>query len=388
MNASPDTRPDRVVELTQAMVRIPSLSGQERDMADFIQRKMLELGFTDVSRDENGSVLGIVGPVDQPIALLFDAHMDVVPPAGHWTVDPFGGLIRDGRLYGRGTTDMKGGLAAALCAVATAAQEGGLKQRLAVSATVMEEVIEGHGLSAVLDRCAPRAVVICEPSDLCIKLGQKGRTELLITIKGKPHHAALKVGRTNTIIDTAKAILALEAMTLARDDRLGEAILVPTDIISTPYPSISLTPSAVTLRYDRRTLAGESQEAVIEQVAQCLRQAGIGDFDIEVSTGEVAAYTGKSADPVRHLSAWLLPEDHRLAAAMIGAVQAADTPVTVNTWQFCTNGSESAGRRAIPTIGLGPGKEEDAHTADESIELKHLIKAERIYMNLCHSLAT
>src|SRR5690606_16149386 len=114
--ASPEPL-DEVVRLTQEMVRIPSLSGQEQDMARYVQNTMHSLGFNDVSLDENGSVLGLVGPADAPIALLFDSHMDIVPVAGLWTVDPFGAEIRNGRLYGRGTTDMKGGLAAALSAV-------------------------------------------------------------------------------------------------------------------------------------------------------------------------------------------------------------------------------------------------------------------------------
>ena len=89
----------------------------------------------------------------------------------------------------RGSTDMKGGIAAAICGVAAAARSG-LKRRVAVSASVLEEIIEGHALASVLDACAPQAVVICEPSKLQIKAGQKGRVELLLTFHGKPAHAA------------------------------------------------------------------------------------------------------------------------------------------------------------------------------------------------------
>lgn len=79
-----------VVSLTQAFVRIPSLSGQEQAMADFVQQVMRELGFDQISVDDKGSVLGFVGPAQAPLALLFDAHMDVVPIAGTWTVEPLG----------------------------------------------------------------------------------------------------------------------------------------------------------------------------------------------------------------------------------------------------------------------------------------------------------
>ena len=144
-------------------------------------------GFDPVTIDRNGSVLGLIGPRDAEVALLFDGHMDVVPVTGSWRSDPFGGEIRDGRLHGRGSTDMKGGIAAAICGVAAAAlgpetPRGRVGQRAG-------KIIEGHALASVLDVCAPQAVVICEPSKLQIKAGQKGRVELLLTFHGKPAHA-------------------------------------------------------------------------------------------------------------------------------------------------------------------------------------------------------
>ncbi len=145
-----------VTALTREMVRIPSLSGHEGDVAALLARRMAEAGFTSVTTDRNGSVLGWIGPEDAEVALLFDGHMDVVPVTGQWRFDPFGGTIHDGRLYGRGSTDMKGGIAAAICGVAAAARERPLRRRIAVSASVLEEVIEGHALATVLDRCSPR----------------------------------------------------------------------------------------------------------------------------------------------------------------------------------------------------------------------------------------
>ncbi|VVE75014.1 M20/M25/M40 family metallo-hydrolase [Pandoraea sputorum] len=179
-----------VIALTQEMVRTPSFSGEEGSMASLVEQHMRDLGFDEIHRDENGSVLGLIGPADTDVAVLFDSHMDVVPVVGEWSVEPFGGEIRDGRLYGRGSTDMKGGIAAAMCGVAQAAATGRLTQRVAVSASVMEEVVEGFALAPVLDRCSPAAVVICEPSKLQIKSGQKGRMEILLTFEGTPAHAA------------------------------------------------------------------------------------------------------------------------------------------------------------------------------------------------------
>lgn len=375
------------VSLTQAFVRIPSLSGQEQGMADFVRQVMRELGFDQVTVDEKGSVLGFVGPTQAPLALLFDAHMDVVPIAGTWTVEPFGAEIKDGRMYGRGTSDMKAGLAAALCGAAAAARSGTLRQRIAVSASVMEEVIEGYALSHALEQCTPAAVVICEPSRLRIMVGQKGRQEILLRLQGRPAHAALPHLGVNPIQATAKAISALQTLELPQDALVGQALLVPTDIISDPHPSISLIPSSVTVRFDRRTLVGESSESVLSQMEKCLQAAGVEGFSLEVVNSQVQTYTGQQASPQRDLPAWRLDESAPLAQAMVQAVQQAGRPVEMDTWWFCTNGSESAGRRGIPTIGLGPGEEAQAHTADESVAIDDVLGAKDIYEQLCLQLA-
>ncbi len=375
------------VSLTQAFVRIPSLSGQEQGMADFVRQVMRELGFDQVTVDEKGSVLGFVGPTQAPLALLFDAHMDVVPIAGTWTVEPFGAEIKDGRMYGRGTSDMKAGLAAALCGAAAAARSGTLRQRIAVSASVMEEVIEGYALSHALEQCTPAAVVICEPSRLRIMVGQKGRQEILLRLQGRPAHAALPHLGVNPIQAAAKAISALQTLDLPQDALVGQALLVPTDIISDPHPSISLIPSSVTVRFDRRTLVGESSESVLSQMEKCLQAAGVEGFSLEVVNSQVQTYTGQQASPQRDLPAWRLDESAPLAQAMVQAVQQAGRPVEMDTWWFCTNGSESAGRRGIPTIGLGPGEEAQAHTADESVAIDDVLGAKDIYEQLCLQLA-
>lgn len=370
-----------VVALTQAMVRTPSLSGEEGGMARLVAQAMREAGFDEVTTDANGSVVGYAGPAQADVALLFDGHMDVVPVTGHWRFDPYGGVIHGGRLYGRGSADMKGGIAAAICGVAAAARQG-LRRRIAVSASVLEEVIEGHALARVLDAVQPGAVVICEPSGLRIKAGQKGRMEVLLTLHGKPAHAATpQVGR-NPLHAAARALLALESLPLPSDPVLGPAMLVPVDAVSQPYPSISMVPGGVTLRFDRRTLAGETEHDVLGPIRLCLERAGVRDYTLEISADPVRAFTGESAAPPRWLPAWRCPDDAPVLAALRGAARECGRDDAVGCWPFCTNGSESAGRRGIPTVGLGPGNEEDAHTIDESVAVEQLVGARDIYLAL------
>ena len=375
------------VDLTAELVRTPGLSGGEAAVADVIERTMLELGYREVVRDRFGAVIGLVGPQTRETKVLFDGHMDVVPVVGEWTVDPFGAEVIDGRLYGRGSTDMKGGLAAAICGVAAAARQGDLCHQVAVSATVLEETIEGVALSEVIDQVLPEAVVICEPSGLQLKTAQKGRLEVLLTLYGKPSHAAHPERGLNPIEFAMRALRALDAMPPPVDGELGKGILVPTDIISDPYPSISMLPSSVTIRFDRRTLVGEDRTSILDAIRACLVADNIADFELTVTDSEVATYTEEVLTPSRWLPAWRLDRDHALVHSALSAIEKAGVEPEMGVFAFCTNGSESAGNRGIPTIGIGPGSEADAHVIDESVSVDEVRSACDIYRNLVLDLA-
>ena len=371
-----------LITLTQDLVRIQGLSGSESRVADRVEAAMRELGYRDVGRDDLGNVVGFVGPKETTTALLFDSHMDVVPVMGAWSRDPFGAEIADGRLYGRGATDMKGPLAASLCGVADAARSGGLLRQVAVSASVLEETIEGLALAAVLDRTQPEAVVICEPSSLAIKHGQRGRIEILVDVFGIPAHAAHPEQGRNPILLAAAALPAIDAMLLPSDPQLGRAIIVPTDITTNPYPSISSIPPELTIRFDRRTVVGETREASLGALRRCLAAIDPDAFRVRISDSPVSTYTGQVLKGERFLAPWLVERTSPLMRALADSLGECGCPVRYGVYAFCTNGSESAGRRGIPTVGLGPGAEADAHTIDESISIAELECARRIYRSL------
>ena len=375
------------IDLAQQLVQIPGLSGAEGEVADRVEDAMNALGFRDVFRDELGNVVGFVGPQAEKTALLFDAHMDVVPAAGEWRMDPFGGEIVEGRLYGRGSTDMKGALAAVICGAAAAAKSGRLGRQVAVSATVLEETLECAALGAVVESVKPEQVVICEPSNLAIILGQKGRAEILLTVEGIPAHAAFPASGKNPILLAAKALDALEKIELPEDPFIGRAILVATDIISDPYPSISLIPPKVTVRFDRRILPGETEEIILEQILRTLKSIDDRAFTVSVTRDSVKAYTGKVIEAPRLFEAWKVERDIPLVKAAEAGVIAAGIEPRFGSWGFCTNGSGTAGKRKIPTIGLGPGVEDDAHIADESISVEEIRKAKIVYEHLVLNLA-
>ena len=379
--------PINVVGLTQKLVQAPGGSGDEKAAADTALAAMEVLGFDEVTRDSHGSVIGRAGPADAQVALLFDGHLDVVPAIGDWSVDPYGGTIKDGRLFGRGSTDMKGAVAAAICGVAAAAKERSLTKQVIVSASVMEEILEGVALGHILDTYAPEAVVICEPSNLELRIGQRGRLEIVLTFHGKPAHASSPQLGENPIEFAARALRHLDDIVYLDDPMLGKGVLVPVSIVSDPLPSPSMIPILTTINFDRRTVPGETRETVFEQINTQLTKNNIANFSLECYAEPATTYTGLALSPDRDFPSWVLPIAHPAAQAGLRAIAASGLPKNYGAWACCTNGSESAGRRGIPTIGIGPGDLQDAHIIDESIEVSQLTKAVEVYKNLVLDLA-
>jgi putative selenium metabolism hydrolase len=371
-----------VVTLTRALVQQAAMAGQEAPVAEVVRTAMQALAYDEIITDDLGNVIGLVGPRGAPVKLLFDGHMDVVPANGSWSRDPFSGELQDGRVHGRGTTDMKGPLAAAICGVAKAASTGSLTHRVAVSASVMEEVIEGAALSRVLDTHSPEAVVICEPSDLKLKIAQRGCVEVLVHVTGTPAHAAFPERGINAIELAGQVTSKLATLEMPTDPVLGKMVLVPTDIISSPYPSISALPSTVTLRYDRRTGMGETSETVLQEIRSALTSIDPDAFTVEVSSNSYRSYTGVSFRVPRDLPAWHTPEVHPLVTTAQACLSDLGLSPLPGRYEFCTNGSEAAGRRGLPTIGFGPGRPSDAHIVDESISITALSQAEAFYRAL------
>ena len=376
-----------VIGLTQSLVRASGTSGDEKDAADIAINAMEALGFCKVVRDEFGSAIGLIGPKDTEIVALFDGHIDTVPVTPGWSVDPFGGEIKDGRLYGCGSTDMKGAVAAAICGVSAAGKTGRLTKQVAVSASVMEEILEGVALAHILDTYTPRSVIICEPSLLELMIAQRGRLEIVLTLHGKPAHASQPHLGENPINLAARALRCLEDIDYLDDPLLGKGVLVPVSIVSDPLPSPSMIPLKVFANFDRRTVPGETRESVFEQIASCLTTNNIDHFTLECFAEPAATYTGLDLCPDRDFPAWTTSVESGEAQAVLRALAASDLPQSVNVWSCCTNGSESAGRRDIPTVGIGPGDIRHAHIIDEFIETSQLVKAVQVYKNLALELA-
>ena len=369
-----------LIKETQKLLSFESYPGKEKDVSDYVELLMKRLGFRDVTRDEYGSIFGFIGPKQETTAILFDSHTDVMPVRGNWKHPPFAGEISNGRLYGRGSTDMKGSLCASIYGAIEANKNSKLKKQYVVSASVLEEEIEGVALGKIIDRVKPENVVICEPSKLQIKLGHKGRIEYLLRVNGKTFHSAFPNQFDNTIHLAAKAISALNNIKFTNSHEMGDGVLTPTGLETNS--NTSMAPSQSSIRFDRRTVPGDNEELTRKEIMDILNKIDLNAYSLEIEEREVITYTGEKIICRKIFSPWVIDKNHELVNSLTQAVKKNQIVVNLSYWPFCTNGVESMGNRKINTIGFGPGNEELAHTTDEYVEIDHLHKACKVYQDL------
>jgi putative selenium metabolism hydrolase len=374
-----------MVEFAQALIQRPSLSGEEAGVAQRVVEEMQALGFDRVMVDENGSVIGIIEGAAPGKTLLLDAHMDTVgvPEGVAWQHAPFGAEIVAQTIVGRGAADMKGALAAMVYAAA-GADRSRLRGRIAVSATTLEEVLEGVTLETVMQAVQPDFVVIGEATGLNLNRGGRGRAEVHLTTIGRPAHSSSPQLGRNAVLDMMQVIAAVETLALPSDPLMGPAILALTDIISDPYPGYSVIPSLCKVTYDRRLLPGELPEDVLDAIRTLPMLQGI-QLEAAIAVGAHVAYTGKSLHSPKFFPAWVFSESDWYVQRSLAGLKQVGLQPQVSAYHFCTNGAYSAGIAGVPTVGFGPATEGDAHVVDERLRLDDLFAAARGYHGMIHS---
>jgi putative selenium metabolism hydrolase len=371
---------DGLIRFLQSLVQVQTLSGYEQPIIDLLAAEMRRLDYDQVLTDANGSLIGLIQGAKPGPTLLLDAHCDTVgvAPGVPWQHDPFEAVITGERMVGRGTSDMKGALAAMIYATA-AADRSRLAGRIVVSATVMEEVMEGVALKTVMAEVQPDLVVIGESTHLNLNRGGRGRAEIHLEAIGRPAHSSTPHLGINAVHLMLGAVQAIETMPLPSDPLLGDAIMALTDIISDPYPGHSVIPSRCRVTYDRRLLAGETMDDVVQAI-QAL--PALEKVNVAVAQGEHTTYTGAALNGPKFFPAWKLPANHSFVQTALVGLRSAGLNPQLSAYRFCTNAAYSAGQANVPTIGFGPSTEEQAHVVDEYIELAQLQAATRGYLGI------
>lgn len=307
--------------------------------------------------------------------LLLLGHSDVVPPGDGWTVHPYGGLVRDGRLYGRGAADMKGGLAACVVALGAIKRAGiELSGPVELAVTVDEED-QALGVQQYLgsaDRSDFVGCVVAEPTDLQPIIAARGDAYLKITITGRAAHAGNPDDGVNAVYGATRVIDDLRAWhaELAADAHplAGPATVSVGWIDGGTGPSI--VPAECIVITDRRLLPGESGPEVLDQLRGRLERLGLERDGMEVSSELTLDMPGFETEP-----------DASVVRAIISSSADAGGPeLPVGGWTAACDGGFLARDAKLPVVVYGPGSVSgQAHRADESVPLDQLVIAARSY---------
>jgi succinyl-diaminopimelate desuccinylase len=376
-----------VVAFTQALVRIPSTNDpargrREEPAAELVAAKMREWGWQpEISEAAPGrpNVVAVVegGGGDGP-TLMFEGHTDVVTEGdlSTWTVDPFGGEIRDGRLWGRGSADMKSGLAATLYAVRALQLAGPFPGRVKVCALADEEglMIGAHhfvdsGLAADVD-----GAIVAEPEAGEICAVAKGALRLRIDFAGKMAHGAMPQHGRNPIQAVGALLVALRAYQAELQARhpthehLGDVYVTPTVVSAGSPEQVNVIPAVASVSVDVRSVPGLSHQDVAAHVGVLASDAGAGDG----VTADVRILVDRP------------PVDVPIDDPVVVALAAAHTAVTGSAPVYggvpgSTDGTVLTHWGGVPSVVYGPGGKWIAHQSDEYVEIEEIVRCTRVF---------
>lgn len=372
---------DYTAENLSKLVRIKSLSMQEKEVQYELKRQMEEAGFDEVKIDRLGNVIGRIGNGKKILA--FDGHIDTVDLGNmdNWSFDPLGGEVKDGFVHGRGTVDQKGGPAAFVTA-GKIMKELGFDRDATVYfvGSVMEEDCDGLCWKYIIEeeKIVPDFVISTEPTNLNIYRGHRGRMEIAVSFRGVSAHGSAPERGKNAIYMASKAALEIEKLNerLAYDEFLGKGSVTISEFVS-GSPSLCAVADFARLHLDRRLTWGETKESAVAEVEEIVKGM---DAKVEVLYYEGHAFTGMKYGMEKYYPTWKIEENHPAVTTGVQAFEMLfDRKPKVDKWTFSTNGVTINGMHKIPTIGFGPGNEVLAHAPDEKVPVDDLVAASAFY---------
>lgn len=376
-----------LLAFTADLVRIKSYSGQEEQVARFIASKMKALDYDEIRIDRFGNVLGRIGT--GPKVILFDSHMDTVNVVDEeqWDVPPFSGAMVAGYLWGRGSVDMKSGLAASIYAAALAKNQGlASGKTIYVSCTVFEEDCDGEGLRHLLEEghLKPDFAIICEPSSNTIAIGHKGKAQIIIKTQGISAHGSAPEKGLNAVYEMAGIIQRVEQTNLELMQKAGRKSTLVLSQISSTSVSLNAVPSACEIYLDRRMVVGETEQTIRDEMERII--AG-KRATWEIGTLQRVTWTGEPLTYRPFHLAWEISLEHDLSRAFTAAYAGIymHSPAKYDFWDFSTN-AVALIRLGIPTIGFGPGESKLAHMRNEKCELNQIVEACAVYIEAINRL--
>lgn len=374
---------DELRDLLQKLVRIDSSNppGREEPVADVLADVMSSAGMEVTQTPLAAGRANVVGRwrgTGDRAALLFSGHTDTVPVTREqWRLDPHAGIVEGDILHGRGSVDMKGGLAAMLMACAALARSGTrLTGDLILAATAGEEVDclgARHLLTHDLGPVA--ALVVAEPTRLEVIAAHKGALWLEVTTTGKAAHAAMPDQGYNAI--TAMHRLVSRLLEYRPAYRSHPLLGSPTINLGTIQGGVktNIVPDLCHLTIDMRTVPGQQHEQITGDIQQM----------IAAIQGEDAAFQATVRVVNDRSPVETSVDDPLIQTALCVGKKITGGPLKPKGISYFTDASVLAPGLGVPTLIMGPGDERLAHQVDEHVSLSMVASAARFYLALAQA---
>jgi len=368
-----------VVAATQALVRVDTRNppGDETRIVAACRELLAPLGAEiEVIEPKPGRVsLVATLPRNGKPVLIINGHLDVVPiSAGDWTVDPFGAEVADGRVWGRGTADMKGGIAAAVEAVAALGRSGRDPAWDLVFHLVADEERGGRwGTQVLVEQGFCDGVAAClvpEPTDLDVCVAERGLLVAHLTTLGRPAHGSAPRQGISAIETAAKVVLALHAADFGDEPHplLGRPTANIGQIVGGSGHNTVAESCRVTV--DRRILPGATLASTLAQVEAKVQAIDDPDLRYEIEVEVFGEASELEADhPYAALVGRCIAEATGRRPGLIGM------PFTTDA-RFVRNGA------GVPAVVCGPGGIAQAHVHDEWVAVDRLVDAAAAFATL------
>ncbi len=385
-----------VVELTRSLIRIKSVyrpnleDGNEEKVARFIVDYLKDIGLEVYYEEVVPGRPNVIAIYDSGIpgkTLLFEGHTDVVTEGDldSWTYDPFGGEISNGKIYGRGSCDTKGNLAAAISAVHSMKKSGAAFKGKIILCIPCDEEGMMIGIKHFIKNGWANDVhgaIICEPEENQLCITQKGAMRIVLNTYGKMAHGAMPLTGINPVTRMAKLIVELDKLEQTEKERLGEhpylgwPSITPT-ILQAPVkgePQINVVPAQCMATLDIRTVPGQEHEQLRSKIEDIIERLSEDDDDFKATLELIEDRPWTET-----------PKDHEVVQAMAQAyTQVTGKDPVYNGVPGATDGTflHLAG---VPIVTTGAGDRYIPHHADEYVDIKELVETVKLYTLSAHN---
>ena len=364
------------VSLARSLIKIdsrnPTLapdSPGEAECARFLASVLDDWGFSvELLESTSGrpNVVARIGPAGTP-ALMLNGHLDVVGVEG-MVHQPFSAELRDSRIYGRGSSDMKAGIAA-MCAAAATMAGSDCDRQILVTAVVDEEY-ESLGMRALISAgIRASAAIITEPTKLAICPAHRGFVWMDVVFRGRAAHGSRYELGIDAITHAGLVLAELEKLERTRDAGTRHPLLGRGSLHASTIRGgvgMSTYPEECTLAIERRTLPGETSQKALEEVTDACAAVRVNHPQLDA---RVTLTTAQLPSDV--------PVDAAIVERLRGAMERENLPVRIEGLSAWTDAA-LLNEAGVPTICFGPGDIALAHAAEEFVQVEEIDVAKRV----------